>query len=95
MRLPAPCDLPRIGFCTRCLLVGWCSVEHQKAHWRKGHKAMCVPAERRLVPYLSWDQRIMAEATEASSASLAATAKLAPIPVWDVARDGAPPTAIL
>ena len=90
-----PCDLPRIGFCTRCLLVGWCSVAHQKAHWKAGHKAACAPAETRLVPVLSWEQRIMAEAAAAAPASLAATAKLAPIPQWDLIRDGAPPTAFL
>ena len=90
-----PCDLPRIGFCTRCLLVGWCSVEHQKAHWKAGHKAACAPAETRLVPVLSWEQRIMAEAKAAAPSSLAAMAKLSPIADWDVSRDGAPPTAIL
>ena len=90
-----PCDLPRIGFCTRCLLVGWCSVAHQKAHWKAGHKAACAPAETRLVPVLSWERRIMAEAKSAAPASLAARDKLAPIPGWDLIRDGAPPTAIL
>ena len=90
-----PCDLPRIGFCTRCLLVGWCSVAHQKAHWKAGHKAVCAPAETRLVPVLSWEQCVMAKAKAAAPPSLAATAKLAPIPAWDITRDGAPPTAIL
>ena len=90
-----PCDLPRIGFCTRCLLVGWCSVAHQKAHWKEGHKAVCLPAETRLVPVLSWEQRVMAEAKAAAPASLAAAAKLAPISYWDFIRDGAPPTATL
>ena len=64
-----PCDLPRIGFCTRCLLVGWCSAGHQKAHWKAGHKAACAPAETRLVPALSWEQRVMAEAKAAAPAS--------------------------
>jgi TPR repeat protein len=75
--------------------VGWCSTAHQKAHWKAGHKAACRPAETKLVPYMSWEQRIMAEAEAAAPASLAAWAKLAPIPHWDGLLDGAPPTVIL
>ena len=92
-----PCDLPRIGFCTRCLLVGWCSVAHQKAHWKAGHKAVCAPAETKVVPYVSWEQRVMAEAKAAAPASFAATAKLSWIPdsTWDFDRDDAPPKATL
>jgi len=89
------CPIPRIGVCTRCRAMGWCSTEHQKAHWKAGHKAVCAPAETRLVPVLSWEQRVMAEARAAAPASLAATAKLAPIPDWNITRNGAPPTATL
>jgi len=89
------CPIPRIGVCTRCRAMGWCSTEHQRAHWKAGHKAVCAPAETRLVPVLSWEQRVMAAATAAAPASLAATAKLAPIPDWYIVSDGAPPTAIL
>ena len=90
-----PCDLPRIGFCTRCLLVGWCSVEHQKAHWKAGHKAVCAPAETKVVPCISWEQRIMAEAAAAAPASLAAMAELPPLQPWKFIRDGVPPAAIV
>ena len=30
--------------CSRCRQVAYCSVECQRAHWKGGHKAACVPA---------------------------------------------------
>ncbi|KAI8810336.1 hypothetical protein BJ742DRAFT_770359 [Cladochytrium replicatum] len=32
-------------YCTRCRKVAYCSVEHQKADWKAGHKEVCRPSK--------------------------------------------------
>jgi TPR repeat protein len=90
----AVCGKADAAVCTRCRLVGYCGAEHQKKDWPT-HKAVCRKGETRVVPMLTWEQRMLAEAHAAAPASLAATAALPPIPVWIIDRDGAPPTKIM
>ena len=90
----AACGSTNAAVCARCRLVGYCGAEHQKKDW-PAHKAVCRKGEFRVVPVLTWEQRMLAEATAAAPASLAAMAALPPIPEWNVVRDGAPPTKIM
>jgi TPR repeat protein len=90
----AVCGKADAAVCARCRLVGYCGAEHQRKDW-PAHKSVCRKGETRVVPVLSWEQRMLAEAHAASPASLAATAALPTIPFWDFARNGAPPTKII
>ncbi len=87
------CGKSDAAVCARCRLVGYCGAEHQRKDWPT-HKAVCRKGETRVVHVLTWEQRMLAEAQAAAPASLAATAALPPIPVWDL-RYGAPPTNIM
>jgi TPR repeat protein len=88
------CGKSDAAVCGRCRLVGYCGAEHQRKDWPT-HKAVCRKGETRVVPVLSWEQRMLAEAAAPAPASLAATAALPPIPKWETERDGAPPTKIM
>ncbi len=90
----AVCGSPNAAVCARCRLVGYCGAEHQRKDW-PAHKAVCRKGEFSVVPVLSWEQRMLAEAHAAAPASLAAFAALPPIPVWDLEHDGAPPAKIM
>jgi TPR repeat protein len=90
----AVCGSSDAAVCARCRLVGYCGAEHQRKDW-PAHKAVCRKGEFGVVPVLSWEQRMLAEAAAAAAASLAATAALPPIPQWNFERDGAPPTKIM
>jgi TPR repeat protein len=56
---------------------------------------VCRKSETRVVPVLSWEQRMLAEAAAAAPASLAAFAALPPIPEWNIDLYGAPPAKIM
>jgi TPR repeat protein len=86
----AVCGSSNAAVCARCRLVGYCGAEHQRKDWPT-HKAVCRKGETRVVPVLSWEQGMLAEAHAPAPASLAATAALPPIPGWDFDLDGAPP----
>ena len=88
------CGKSDAAVCARCRLVGYCGAEHQRKDW-PSHKAVCRKGEFGVVPVLSWEQRMLAEAHAATPASLAATAALPPIPSWGIAHNGAPPTKII
>jgi TPR repeat protein len=90
----AVCGKADAAVCARCRLVGYCGAEHQRKDW-PAHKAVCHKGEFGVVPVLSWEQRMLAEAHAAAPASLSATAALPPIPLWNVKHDGAPPTKIM
>jgi TPR repeat protein len=90
----AVCGKADAAVCARCRLVGYCGAEHQKKDWPT-HKSVCRKGETRVVPVLSWEQRMLVEAHAAAPASLAAMVALPPIPVWDLEHDGAPPTKIM
>ncbi len=90
----AVCGKADAAVCARCRLVGYCGAEHQKKDWPT-HKSVCRKGETRVVPVLSWEQRMLAEAHAAAPASLAATAALPPIPEWNIGLDGAPPAKIM
>jgi hypothetical protein len=90
----AVCGSSNAAVCARCRLVGYCSREHQSKDWT-AHKAVCRPGEFGMVPVLSWEQRVLAEAAAAAPASRAATAALPPVPFWDVLHEGSPPTTVL
>jgi TPR repeat protein len=90
----AVCGKADAAVCARCRLVGYCGAEHQRKDWPT-HKAVCRKGEFGVVPVLSWEQRMLAEAHAAAPASLAATAALPPIPGWNIDRDGAPPSKIM
>ena len=90
----AVCGSPNAAVCVRCRLVGYCGAAHQRTDW-PAHKAVCRAGEFSVVPVLSWEQRMLAEAYAAAPASLAAMVALPPIPEWDIERDGAPPTKIM
>jgi hypothetical protein len=90
----AVCGSPNAAVCARCRLVGYCGAAHQRKDW-PAHKAVCRAGEFSVVPVLSWEQRMLAEAAAAAPASLAATAALPPMPEWNVMRDGAPPSKIM
>jgi TPR repeat protein len=90
----AVCGKGDAAVCARCRLVGNCGAEHQRKDWPT-HKAVCRKGETRVVPVLSWEQRMLAEAHAAAPASLAATAALPPILGWNIDRDGAPPSKIM
>ncbi len=90
----AVCGKADAAVCARCRLVGYCGAEHQRKDW-PAHKVVCRKGEFGVVPVLSWEQRMLAEAAAAAPASLAAAAALPPIPHWNVERDGAPPTKII
>jgi hypothetical protein len=90
----AVCGKADAAVCARCRLVGYCGAEHQRKDW-PAHKVVCRKGEFGVVPVLSWEQRMLAEAAAAAPASLAATAALPPIPWWDFEHDGAPPTKIM
>jgi TPR repeat protein len=90
----AVCGKTDAAVCARCRLVGYCGAEHQRKDW-PAHKAVCRKGEFGVVPVLSWEQRMLAEAAAAAPASLAATFALPPIPSWNITRDGAPPTKIM
>jgi len=90
----AVCGKSDAAVCARCRLVGYCGAEHQRKDWPR-HKAVCRKGETRVVPVLTWEQRMLAEAAAAAPASLAATAALPPIPDWNIDRDGASPTKIM
>jgi TPR repeat protein len=51
--------------------------------------------ETRVVPVLSWEQRMLAEAHAAAPASLAAVVALPPLPGWNINLYGAPPAKIM
>ena len=87
----AVCGSSNAAVCARCRLVGYCGAEHQRKDWPT-HKAVCRKGEFSVVPVLTWEQRMLAEAYAAAPASLAAEAALPPIPMWNLVRDGAPPT---
>ena len=89
----AVCGKPDAAVCARCRLVGYCGADHQRKDW-PAHKAVCRKGDFSVVPVLSREQRMLAEAHEAAPASLAATAALPPMPVRYVNRDGATPTKI-
>jgi TPR repeat protein len=74
--------------------VGYCGAEHQRKDW-PAHKAVCRKGEFGVVPVLSWEQRMLAEAAVAAPVSLASMAALPPIPVWHLVHDGAPPAKIM
>ena len=90
----AVCGKTDAAVCARCRLVGYCGAEHQRKDW-PAHKSMCRKGETRVVPVLSWEQRMFAEAHAAAPASLAATAALLPLPGWNIDLDGAPPTKMM
>jgi TPR repeat protein len=90
----AVCGSSNAAVCARCRLVGYCGAEHQRKDW-PAHKAVCRKGEFSVVPVLSWEQRMLAEAAAAAPASRAATAALPPIPLWDLEHDGAPPAKIM
>jgi TPR repeat protein len=90
----AVCGSTKAAVCARCRLVGYCGAEHQRKDW-PAHKAVCRKGEFGVVPVLSWEQRMLAEAAAAAPASIAAIAALPPMPFWDTKRDGAPPTKIM
>jgi TPR repeat protein len=90
----AVCGKTDAAVCGRCRLVGYCGAEHQRKDW-PAHKSVCRKGEFGVVPVLSWEQRMLAEAAAAAPASLAATAALPPMLKWDLVRDGAPPTKIM
>jgi hypothetical protein len=90
----AVCGSANAAVCARCRLVGYCGAEHQRKDW-PSHKAMCRKGEFGVVPVLSWEQRMLAEAAAAAPASHAARAALPPIPLWNLRLDGAPPTKIM
>jgi TPR repeat protein len=89
----AVCGKSDAAVCGRCRLVGYCGAERQRKDW-PAHKAVCRKGETRVVPVLTWEQRMLAEAHAAAPASLAAFAALPPIPEWNLDRDGAPPIKI-
>jgi TPR repeat protein len=90
----AVCGKADAAVCARCRLVGYCGAEHQRKDWPT-HKSVCRKGETRVVPVLSWEQRMLAEAHASAPASLAAMAALPPIPEWNLDRDGAPPIMIM
>jgi hypothetical protein len=90
----AVCGKTDAAVCARCRLVGYCGAEHQRKDW-PAHKAVCRKGEFGVVPVLSWEQRMLAEAAAAAPVSLAAMAALPPIPVWNLEHDGAPPSKIM
>jgi TPR repeat protein len=90
----AVCGKADAAVCARCRLVGYCGAEHQRKDWPV-HKAVCRKGETRVLPVLSWEQRMLAEASAAAAASLAAMIALPPIPGWDFDLDGAPPAKIM
>jgi TPR repeat protein len=90
----AVCGAADAAVCARCRLVGYCGREHQSKDW-PAHKRVCRAGEFGVVPMLTWEQRVLAEARAAASGSLAAMAALPTIPFWDTGRDGAPPTKIM
>jgi TPR repeat protein len=90
----AVCGKSDAAVCGRCRRVGYCGAEHQRKDWPT-HKAVCRKGEFGVVPVQTWEQRLLAEAYAAAPASLASNAALPPIPAWDFARDGAPPTKIM
>ena len=77
----AVCGSSNAAVCARCRLVGYCGAEHQRKDWPT-HKAVCRKGVFDVVPVLTWEQRMLAEAHAAAPASLAATAALSPIPEW-------------
>ena len=93
-RLCAVCGADDAAMCARCRLVGYCSVEHQRKDWPT-HKTVCRKGEFSVVPVLSWEQRMLAEAHAAAAASLTAVAALPPIADWNFDRDGAPSAEIM
>jgi hypothetical protein len=90
----AVCGSSNAAVCARCRLVGYCGAAHQRTDWPR-HKSVCRKGEFGVVPVLSWEQRMLAEAAAAAPASLAAAAALPPIHKWDLVNDGAPPTKII
>jgi hypothetical protein len=90
----AVCGKADAAVCARCRLVGYCGAAHQRKDW-PAHKVVCRKGEFGVVPELTWDRRMLAEAAAAAPASRAATAALPPIAVWFPGRDGAPPTKIM
>jgi TPR repeat protein len=90
----AVCGKEDAAVCARCRLVGYCGAEHQRKDWPT-HKLVCRKGETRVVPVLTWEQRMLAEAHAAAPASLAAFAALPPIPEWNTDLYGAPPTKIM
>ena len=89
----AVCGSSNAAVCARCRLVGYCGTDHQRSDWPT-HKAVCRKGEFGVVPVLTWEQRMLAEAAAAAPASLAATAALPPLPAWDVALSE-PPAKIM
>ena len=79
----AVCGSSNAAVCGRCRLVGYCGAAHQRKDW-PAHKAVCRKGEFGVVPVLSWEQRVLAEALAAAPASFAATAALPPIPFWNI-----------
>jgi hypothetical protein len=90
----AVCGKTDAAVCARCRLVGYCGAEHQRKDW-PAHKAVCRKSEFGVVPVLTWEKRMLAEAAAAAPASRAAWAALPPIPEWDFERNGAPPSKIV
>ena len=90
----AVCGSSNAAVCARCRLVGYCGAAHQRKDWPT-HKAVCRKGEFGVLPVQTWEQRMLAEAYAAAPASLAATAALPPIPAWNMASDGVPPTKIM
>jgi hypothetical protein len=68
----AVCGSADAAVCARCRLVGYCGTEHQRKDWKE-HKRVCRAGEFGVVPVLTWEQRMLAEAAAAAPASLAAT----------------------
>jgi hypothetical protein len=90
----AVCGSCNAAVCARCRLVGYCGAEHQRKDWPV-HKLVCRKGEFGVVPVLTWEQRVLAEAAAAAPASLAAAAAQPLIPGWDLGSDGAPPAKIM
>jgi hypothetical protein len=90
----AVCGSSNAAVCARCRLVGYCNVVHQRKDW-PAHKLVCRKGEFSIVPFLSWEQRVLAEAAAAAPAALAAAAARPPMPWWDVHRNGAPTAEIV
>ena len=90
----AVCGSSNAAVCARCRLVGYCGAGHQRKDW-PAHKLVCRKGEFGIVPALTWEQRVLAEAAAAAPAALAAKSAWPPIADWDLKRNGAPPTKIM
>jgi hypothetical protein len=69
----AVCGSFNAAVCARCRLVGYCGAEHQRTDW-PAHMLVCHKCEFGVVPVMTWEQRVLAEAAAAAPAAAAVSA---------------------